>query len=87
MFPYIKITLIDGGEMWIHHKTIAQVYFDMNDETTTISPTTGDTDFAIQESVEFVVQKLRAFYPDSRSHHSIEENINKLINTSYLDLL
>ena len=87
MFPYIKLTLIDGGKIWIHYKTIAQVYFNMDDETTTISTTTEDKDFSVQESVEFIVQKLETFYPDSRSHHSIEEDINKLINTSYLDLL
>ena len=87
MFPYIKLTLIDGGKMWIHHKTIAQVYLDADDGTTTISPTTGDTDFSIQENVESVVQKLKAFYPNSEYHHSIGESVNKLIDASYLDLL
>ena len=84
MFPYIKITLIDGGEMWIHYKTIAQVYFEVDDGTTTISTTTGDDDFSVQDTVESIVQKLKAFYSDV---NSIEENINKLINASYLDLL
>ena len=84
MFPYIKITLIDGGEMWIHHKTIVQVYFDADDGTTTISTTTEDHDFSVQDTVESIVQKLKAFYSDV---NSIEENINKLINASYLDLL
>ena len=87
MFPYINLTLIDGGKIWIHYKTISQVYFDMDDVTTTISTTTEDNDFSVQESVESVIQKLKAFYPDSRSHHSIEEDINNLINASYLDLL
>ena len=64
MFPYIKLTLTDGGEMWIHHETIAQVYFDEDDGTTTISTTTEDDDFSVQESVESVVQKLKAFYND-----------------------
>ena len=68
MFPYIKITLIDDGEMWIHHETIAQVYFDVNDETTTISTTTGDKDFSIKESVESVVQKLKAFYNEPETY-------------------
>lgn len=68
MFPYIKITLIDDGEMWIHHETIAQVYFDVNDETTTISTTTGDTDFSIQESVDEVIKKLRAVYNEPETH-------------------
>lgn len=87
MFPYIKITLIDGGEMWIHYKTIAQVYFNMKNRTTIISTTTEDHDFSVQESIESVVQKLKTFYPDSKCHHSIDEDINKLINASYLDLL
>ena len=87
MFPYIKLTLVNGGEMWIHHETIAQVYFDADDKTTTISPTTSDTDFFVQESVESVVQKLKVFYPDSEYHHSIGEGVNKIIDASYLDLL
>ena len=85
MFPYIKLTFIDGGKIWVHHKTIAQVYFDMDDETTTISTTTEDHDFSVQESVEFVVQKLKAFYP--ADVNPVEEDINKLIDASYLDLL
>jgi len=62
MFPYIKTTLIDGGEMWIHHETIAQVYYNMKNKTTTISTTTEDHDFSVQESIEAIVQKLKAFY-------------------------
>ena len=87
MFPYIKLTLADGGEMWIHHESIAQVYFDADDETTTISTTTEDHDFSVQESVKSVIQKLKAFYSDSKPHNSSKENINKLIDTSYLDIL
>lgn len=87
MFPYIKFTLYSGGEMWIHYKTIAQIYYDEEDHTTTISATTEDHDFAIQGSVESAVQKLKAFYSDSKCQHSSEEDINKLINTNYLDLL
>ena len=78
MFPYIKITLMDGGQMWIHHKTIAQVYYDADDETTTISTTTGDTDFSVQESVEYVIRKLQTFYPDPKCHQSHEEDTNLL---------
>ena len=85
MFPYIKMTLIDGGEMWIHYKTIAQVYFDVDDGITTISTTMEEHDFSVQESVEFVVQKLKAFYP--ADVNPVEEDINKLIDASYLDLL
>lgn len=68
MFPYIKVTLYDSGEMWIHHETIAQVYYDEDDETTTISTTTGDTDFSIQESVDEVIKKLRAFYNEPETY-------------------
>ena len=87
MFPYIKITLLDGGEMWIHYKTISQVYYDADDGTTTISTTTGDTDFSVQDSIEYIVQKLKTFYPDSKCQQSIEEDTNNLINASYLDIL
>lgn len=84
MFPYIKLTLIDGGEMWIHYKTIAQIYFNVDNETATISTTTEEHDFFVKESVESVVQKLKIFYSDV---NPIEEDTNKLIDASYLDLL
>lgn len=84
MFPYIKLTLIDGGEMWIHYKTIAQIYFNVDNETTTISTTTEEHDFFVKESVESIVQKLKIFYSDV---NPIEEDTNKLIDASYLDLL
>lgn len=68
MFPYIKFTLYNGGEMWIHYKTIAQIYYDEEDHTTTISATTEDHDFSIQGSVESAVQKLKAFYNESETY-------------------
>ena len=84
MFPYIKITLIDGGEMWIHYKTIAQVYLNVDNKTTSISTTTDEHDFFVKESVESIVQKLKIFYSDV---NPIKKDINKLIDASYLDLL
>lgn len=68
MFPYIKLTLYDGGEMWIHHETIGQVYYDEEDGTTTISATTEDHDFSIRESVSEVINKLKTFYNQSETY-------------------
>ena len=86
MFPYIKITLFDGGEMWIHHETIAQVYFDEDDGTTTICTTTEDHDFAVQESVESVVQKLKAFYNEPETYQpSLQPYVTNPYSTNPYD--
>ena len=61
MFPYIKLTLDEDSVMWIRHDTIAQVYLD-NDDTTTISTTTEEHDFSVQETVDEVIEMLRVFY-------------------------
>lgn len=86
MFPYIKVTLMDGEEMWIHHETIAQVYFDADDETTTISTTTEDHDFSVQESVESVVQKLKAFYNEPETYQpSLQPYVTNPYSTNPYD--
>lgn len=68
MFPYIKLTLMDGGVMWIRHETIAQVYYDEDDNTTTISSISEDHDFSVRESVDEVLDKIRVFYNNSPSY-------------------
>ena len=85
MFPYIKLTYLNGEIIWIRYDTIVQVY--ENDGNTSISTTTEDGDFDIQQSVEDVIEQLKKFYPNSEYHHSIGEGVNKIIDASYLDLL
>jgi uncharacterized protein YlzI (FlbEa/FlbD family) len=86
MFPYIKTTLMDGGEMWIHHETIAQVYLDVDDGTTTISTTTEDHDFSVQESVETVVQKLKALYNEPETYQpSLQPHVTNPYSTNPYD--
>lgn len=86
MFPYIKIILIDGGEMWIHHETIAQVYFSTDTKTTIISTTTEDHDFSVKESVESVVQKLKAFYNESETYQpSLQPYVTNPYSTNPYD--
>lgn len=87
MFPFIKLTMHDGDPIWVRYDTIAQVYYDHVDNYTYICNTAEEGDFKVRESVDEIINKLKAFYPDSKYQHSSAENINKLINTSYLDLL
>ena len=77
MFPYIKLTYIDGDIIWIRYDTIVQVY--ENKGKTVISTTTEDRDFEIQQSVDYVIEQLKNFYPAPPAYQSsIGEGVNAL---------
>lgn len=62
MFPYIKLTMRDGDVIWIRYDTIAQVYYDHEEKMTGICTTADEHDFNVRESVDEVINKLKAFY-------------------------
>lgn len=79
MFPYIKLTYIDDEVIWIRYDTIAQVY--ENHGKTSISTTTEDGDFDIQQSVGYVIEQLKKFYPTPPAYQSsIGEGVNATQN-------
>ena len=77
MFPYIKLTYLNGEIIWIRYDTIAQVYEDSGN--TSISTTTEDGDFEVRQSVDYVIEQLKKFYPTPPAYQSsIGEGVNAI---------
>jgi hypothetical protein len=77
MFPYIKLTHITGEVIWIRYDTIVQVY--MDNGNTSISTTTEDGDFEVVQSVDYVIEQLKKFYPTPPAYQSsIGEGVNAI---------
>lgn len=68
MFPYIKLTMWDGDVIWIRYDTITQVYYDHEEKMTEICTTTDEDDFHVRDSVDEVINKLKAFYNEPETY-------------------